>query len=89
LPYNTLFTSGVGDLAKQETVEITIRVPKSLLACVEAEGYFNFKREYFFEAAIRGMIGSSIGNLSSKDTEKFYEKYGRNIDEYFVTEEDS
>ena len=70
--------------AKEETVEVTIKVPKRLMDLLEAENYLGFDKEYFFEAAIRGMIGCVVGEMDISDANKFYETYGHKVEVYYL-----
>lgn len=67
-------------MSKKKTVAVTIRVPKSLLALLEAEEYLGWKPEDFFETAIRSAIGVTTSNMSFEEMEQFYKKYGENVD---------
>lgn len=71
-------------MSKEETVEVTIKIPKKLLDVLEAENFFGFGREYFFEAAVRGMIGCYESELDIEDLLKFGEKYGKDVAVYRV-----
>lgn len=67
---------------KEQYVEVTIRVPKKLMELLEAEDYLGWKREDFFEAAIRGHIGITVDNFPWEEAEAFFRKYGKNIHSY-------
>ena len=71
---------------KEETVEVTIKIPKSLMKLLEDEKFFGFDREYFFEAAVRGMIGCYEGTLDIDELTKFHKKYGREVAVHYVPE---
>jgi len=72
------------EIKEQDLVEVTIKVPKKLMKLLEEQEYFRFDRQYFFEAAIRSLIGCTIGAWDHPELEAFYEKYGRNIDTYYL-----
>ena len=71
-------------MSKEETVEVTVKIPKELLGVLEAEKFFGFDREYFFEAAVRGMIGCYETALAFDDLEKFEKKYGKKVAVYHI-----
>ena len=69
---------------KTEIVEITIRVPKKLMDIVEAENYLGWKRDDFFEAAVRSMVGITIRNMLFEDMGKFQDTYGKDLDVFYL-----
>jgi len=73
-------------MSNQETVELTIKVPKCLIDLLENEHYFKFDRAYFWEAMIRSFCGVIVGNMHYTEEAKFYEKYGNEIDTYYLPE---
>jgi len=76
-------------MSKKETVElveVTIRVPKELIDLLEAENYLNYDREYFWEAAIRGLISSTTGAFVYADMMKFRKKYGPRVGVTYLPE---
>ena len=73
-------------MSKEETVEVTIKIPKKLLDVLEAENFLGFDREYFFEAAVRGMIGCYEGSMDIEGLQNFRKKYGKNVAVHHVPE---
>ena len=66
-------------MSEQETLEVTIKVPKRLMRLLEAENYFGWKKEDFLVAAIIRSIDIEIHDLDYRKEEKLLEKYGENI----------
>ena len=73
-------------MSKEETVEVTIKVPKKLLDVLEAENFLGFDREYFFEAAIRAMIGCHEGTMDIEGLQNFRKKYGEKVAVFYISE---
>jgi len=73
-------------MSKEDLVEVTIKVPKELVDCLEAEKYLGWDREVFFESAIRALICISAGHLTLEEEQKFHEKYGRDVGVIYLPE---
>ncbi len=63
-------------MSKEETVEVTIRVPKRLIEMLEQEKYFGWSKENFWAAAARTRISCEINDMGIKECEAVESKYG-------------
>lgn len=71
-------------MSKQETVEVTVKVPKRLMDLLEAENYIGWKPEDFFEAAISSMIGLTVNNMTYQDSKEFHQKHGEDVGVFYL-----
>ncbi len=60
----------------EETVEITIRVPKRLMDILEAENYFGWSKESFWVAAAKTRKSCDKNDMDIKDCQAIEAKYG-------------
>ena len=67
-------------MSEEETVEVTIKVPKRLMQIIENENYFGWKKEDFWVASTKRSISCEVNAMDFEEITKFYEKYGKNID---------
>lgn len=49
-------------MSEEETVEMTIKVPKKLIDMLEAENYFGWKKESFWVAATKTLISCEMSD---------------------------
>jgi len=70
----------------KELVEVTTKVPKSLMKLLEAENYLGWDRKVFFESAIRALICISLGHMTLEDEKRIHEKYGRDVGVIYLPE---
>ena len=68
-------------MSKEETVEVTIRVPKKLMDILEAEDYFSWRKEDFWIAAIKDCISCELSEMSNDEYSRLKSKYGEKIDQ--------
>jgi len=70
-------------MSKEETVEIAVKVPKRLIEFLEEQGYFNWEKQDFFEAAIRSQISNEMCLLDFDEMHKLendmLRKYGEHL----------
>lgn len=66
-------------MSKEEYVEVTIMVPKSLMKLLENEKFLGWKRGKFFESAIRSLICISLRHMTLEDEKRIHEKYSRDV----------
>jgi len=66
-------------MSEEETVEVTIKVPKSLMDLLEEQNYFGWTKEEFFKTAIKSCIDITVNELTWDENQRFYEKYGKDI----------
>ena len=60
----------------QETVELTIRVPKRLMDVLEQEDYFGWNKEEFFVVAVQTAISFEMSAMDFDDVKQLEKKYG-------------
>ena len=68
-------------MSKEETVEVTIRIPKRLMDLLEAENYFTWRKEDFWIAAIKDCISCELSEMSIDEYTRLKNKYGKGIDQ--------
>jgi len=68
-------------MTKEETVEVTIKVPKKPMKILEAEDYFGWQKNHFWIAAIKDCISCELSEMDSDEISKLKEKYGEEIDQ--------
>jgi len=73
-------------MSEKETVEVTIKVPKSLMDLLEEQNYFGWEKEDFFKMAIKSGISITVDEMTYDEIKRFNEKYGKDITTiYFPT----
>ena len=73
-------------MTKEETVEVTIQVPKKLVDLLEAEGHFGWTREEFFVDAVKGQLGAISTAMPFDKEKEFLRKYGEDVTVYYLPE---
>lgn len=67
-------------MSKEETVEVTFRLPKWLFDLLEKEDYLGWNKEHFFVAAARHVISGELSEMEPQEAKKLKAKYGEKID---------
>ena len=60
----------------EETVEITVKVPKRFIQFLEDQRYFGQTREEWILNAVKSMISGYASNMSVNELRKLEKKYG-------------
>ncbi len=63
-----------------DLVEITVKVPKRLIALLEAEDYFGWSKEEFFVVSVTRSISCEANELDADAMQRFYNKHGDQVD---------
>lgn len=72
-------------MSKQETVEITVKLPKKVVDVVEGENYFGYTtKEEFYENAVRSLMGGIVGHWDIDDWKEFHSKHGKEISVFYL-----
>lgn len=72
--------------AKEEFVEVTIKIPKKLMDMLEAENYFGYTKDGFFVAAIKSITGCLWSVMHYEKELKLRKKYGEDSITYELPE---
>ena len=61
---------------KEEYVEVTVKVPKRLIAFLEDQDYFGWKKEDFFTSAVHCKTDCEVNELDVDIVAELQRKYG-------------
>ena len=71
---------GSQEMSKEETVEVTVKVPKRLMDMIEKEAYFGWAKEDFFVVAARSLVSGELAEMPLDKARELEAKYGEDID---------
>jgi len=60
---------------KEETVEVTVKVPKRLMELIEEAKYFGWSKQDFFTVCVKCGVSSELGDLTYEEEKPFRSKY--------------
>ena len=62
-------------MSKQETVEVTVKVPKRLMELIEEANYFGWNKETFFQVCMKYGVSSCLSDIDFNEEKLLTSKY--------------
>lgn len=66
-------------MSEKEYVEVTVKVPKRLIALLEDQNYFGWAKEEYFTACMMRGTDCELNELDITEAQRLEKKYGHDV----------